>query len=172
MGRKEKNCKFRFTSLVGVNAIGQMAFKPIYILKNCHRGIEWNKMKLSKLENDIQVYDNSKALIYIQPNAWMNAIIWSDFMARYDSFLKNKNQKVLCIADNFAGHKIDAEFNNIKLIFLRPNLTSVLQSGIYGPLLLNIWAVVQVGPRFSIFPWSVSGPSVLVCGSLFTAVRS
>ena len=135
MGRKEKNSKWRFTSLVGVDGTGQMAFKPIYILKNCHRGIEWNKMKHSKLENDIQVYDSSKALIYIQKNAWMNSIIWSDFMARYDSFLKNQNRKVLCIADNFAGHKIEAEFNNIKLIFLRPNLTSQLQSGIYGPLL-------------------------------------
>ena len=127
MGRTERNSKWRFTSVIGIDGIGRCAFKPVFIIRNCHRGLAWSEMKHKILENGIHVYDSSKALYYIQANAWMNSVIWCDLMIRYNSFLVAQNRKVLLVVDNFSGHKIQTSLSNIEMAFLKPNLTSVLQ---------------------------------------------
>ena len=47
-------------------------------------------------------------------------------MGKFNSLLIAQNRNVLIIVDNFSGHKAE-EFSNIKMAFLRPNLTSTLQ---------------------------------------------
>ena len=110
MGRQEKNSKWRFTSVFGIDGIGRMAFKPVFIIRNCHHGIHWNEMKHKKLENGIDVYDSPTALYYIQENAWMNSFIWSDFMMRYNMFLVAQNRSCLAIVDNFSSHKTETQY--------------------------------------------------------------
>ena len=67
-------------------------------------------MKHKKLENGIDVYDSQTALYYIQENAWMNSIIWSDFMMRYNMFLVAQNRSCLAIVDNFSSHKTETQY--------------------------------------------------------------
>ena len=64
MGRTERNSKWRFTSVIGIDGIGRMAFKPVFIIRNCHRGLAWSEMKHKILENGIHVYDSSSPLLY------------------------------------------------------------------------------------------------------------
>lgn len=42
-------------------------------------------------------------------------------------FSNDGNRKILMILDNFSGHAIEKEFSNIKLLFLPPNTTSLIQ---------------------------------------------
>ena len=127
MGRIEKNSKFRFTAMIGINALGEMAFKKMFVLKNCHRGINWSKMTFHQLGNGVQLYVSSTTLYYIQDHAWVNNVIWSDFMKRFNLFLISQNKSALVILDNFSAHRSNEEYSNIKTAFLKPNLTHSLQ---------------------------------------------
>ena len=127
MGRSEKNSKWRFTSVIGIDGLGRMAFKPVVIIRHRHQGLRWSEMKHEKLDGEIQVYDSPAGLYYIQGNAWMNSVIWNDLMLRYNKFLVAQNRKVLLVVDKFAGHKTEIQLSNIELIYFKPNLTSVLQ---------------------------------------------
>ena len=143
MGRTEKNSKWRFTSVIGIDGLGRMAFKPVVIIRHRHQGLRWNEMKHEKLDGEIQVYDSPAGLYYIQGNAWMNSVIWNDLMLRYNKFLVAQNRNVLLVVDNFAGHKTGIQLSNIELIYFKPNLTSVLQ-----PADLNL-TVHNAKPYFS-----------------------
>lgn len=127
MGRIEKNSKFRFTAMIGINALGEMAFKKMFVLKNCHRGINWSKMTFHELGNGVQLYVSSTSLYYIQDHAWVNNVIWSDYMKRFNLYLIGQNKNALVILDNFSAHRSNDEYSNIKTAFLKPNLTHSLQ---------------------------------------------
>lgn len=62
-------------------------------------------------------------------SAWMTSIIFEEFFHLWDSDLQESGRKVLVFIDNCSAHPkdLDEKLQNIKIIFLPPNTTSVLQ---------------------------------------------
>jgi hypothetical protein len=62
---------------------------------------------------------------YSSANAWMTGWIWSNILQKFDQELGNR--KILLFADNASCHKINETLKNIKIIFMPPNTTSLIQ---------------------------------------------
>ena len=66
-------------------------------------------------------------------NAWMTGEIWNKIIMAFDAqiekenHIKHQTRKVLLFADNATCHKITCRLNNIKIEFLPPNTTSLIQ---------------------------------------------
>lgn len=60
-------------------------------------------------------------------NAWMTSEIFIGELTAWDKELMKKNRKILLVVDNCASHPKIQNLKNIKLEFLPPNTTSVLQ---------------------------------------------
>ena len=61
-------------------------------------------------------------------NAWMKSDIFKHELLKWDSKLRGNNRKILLLVDNCSAHlNINEHLTNIKLVFLPPNTTSVLQ---------------------------------------------
>ncbi|KAI8889337.1 DDE-domain-containing protein, partial [Backusella circina FSU 941] len=119
-----KKSKNRFTIDLLTNADGSYKGHPIIIGKNKNpRGFKTQKSLLRRMTvgNDTYVeYHHS-------PSAWMNSKIFTEYMTRLDRSFKYNNRKAAILLDNTYVHKINKEFDNIKLIFLPANTTSKLQ---------------------------------------------
>ncbi|KAL3882412.1 hypothetical protein ACJMK2_028755 [Sinanodonta woodiana] len=59
--------------------------------------------------------------------AWMTAEIWKGWHIMLDKKMRLNNQKVLMLCDNCAAHVCDVNLANVKLVFLPPNTTSLIQ---------------------------------------------
>lgn len=60
--------------------------------------------------------------------AWMDSVIFNEWLTKWNNHLKTENRKILLFLDNFSGHKIDeTRYENIKIIFFPANCTSKLQ---------------------------------------------
>ena len=59
--------------------------------------------------------------------AWVTGRIWENFLHSWDKDLQKKNQRILLLADNCSAHMQVTGLLNIKVEFLPPNTTSVLQ---------------------------------------------
>ena len=60
-------------------------------------------------------------------NSWMTRGIWESFLRAWDKDLKKKNRKILLLADNCSAHTQVTGLSSIRVKFLPPNTTSVLQ---------------------------------------------
>ena len=59
-------------------------------------------------------------------NAWMTSDLFTEYLKKFNYEMKRNNRKIALIIDNCRSHPF-VELSNIKLIFLPPNTTSVLQ---------------------------------------------
>jgi hypothetical protein len=63
--------------------------------------------------------------------AWMKIVIFEDWLKCFNNKMKIKKKKVLLLIDNAGGHNCTIEFldslTNVKVHFLPPNCTSVIQ---------------------------------------------
>jgi hypothetical protein len=59
--------------------------------------------------------------------AWMTTEIMSDWLVDLDKRMKKQARKILLFLDNATSHPDDFKLKNVKLIFLPPNTTSMLQ---------------------------------------------
>lgn len=59
--------------------------------------------------------------------AWMTSLIWEKWLRQWDRQLKRQKKKILLLVDNCPAHCSVENLNCIKLVFLPPNVTSVLQ---------------------------------------------
>lgn len=62
---------------------------------------------------------------YSSANAWMTSWIWTDILSKFDRELGNR--RILLFVDNAASHKLDIELKNITVVFMPPNVTSLIQ---------------------------------------------
>lgn len=124
-----KHSKVRITALFCCNASGTHKMKPLiigrYARPRCFKG-------LASLPCDYT--HNSKA--------WMSRELFTKWIVRVNNEMADKNRKILLILDNCSAHLVDTRLSNIRVEFLPPNCTSILQ-----PLDLGIIKNVKVHYR-------------------------
>lgn len=61
--------------------------------------------------------------------AWMTSFIWTDIMKELDLKFRKDGKKIILFVDNASCHKLvdDIVLANIKIVFLPPNTTSIIQ---------------------------------------------
>jgi hypothetical protein len=122
--------KERLTVTVCVNAVGEFE-KPIVIGKSakphCFGNIDVSALPVTWISNK---------------TAWMTSAIFDSWLQEFDRKMGNQKRKVFLLLDNASWHSQDLKLQNVKLIFLPPNTTSVLQ-----PLDLGIIQNIKVQYR-------------------------
>lgn len=118
---KGKECSFgkygkeRITIMVGANMSGTEKLKLFVISKTkkprCFKGIK---------SLPVDYRSNKKA--------WMTSSLFSEWLLNFDRKMKIENRKVLLFINNCTAHNYDIELGSIKVHFLPPNITSILQT--------------------------------------------
>ena len=111
-----KKSKERITALVTTNMDGTDK-RPLLIIgkakqPRCFRGI------------------SSLPLPYtFNKNSWMTGPIFRDWLQEFNKGMEKQKRKIALVLDNCAAHPKDAadDLQNIKLVFLPPNVTSLIQ---------------------------------------------
>ncbi len=116
----QKLSKDRITIALCMNADGSDKLKPIII----------NKSKRPRSFGKV-FNPHSICSYYHNPKAWMNMIVFKDWLLKQNQRFKQMNGKVLLLVDNATGHNISedvsARLTNIKLEYLPANTTSHIQ---------------------------------------------
>ena len=60
-------------------------------------------------------------------NTWMTSSIFEKWLRQWDKTLHVQSHKIALVLDNCPAHP-KLKFNNIELVFLPPNVTSLIQS--------------------------------------------
>ena len=60
-------------------------------------------------------------------NAWKTGEIWSEWLKKVDSRMRRQKRQIVMLCDNCAAHTSDVCMTNVKLVFLPPNTTSLIQ---------------------------------------------
>lgn len=108
-----KSEKSRLTILFVCNSSGD--YKKLFIVGKT------KKPRCFKNKNiPIQQYFANK-------NAWMTGCIWDQILSHLDKEMEKLNKKIVLFVDNASCHKTTMDLDNIELIFLPPNTTSIIQ---------------------------------------------
>ncbi|CAF1076189.1 unnamed protein product [Brachionus calyciflorus] len=67
----------------------------------------------------VEYYSNAKA--------WMTSKIFNIWLTGFNKKMRNENREVLLLLDNASSHKVEGEYSNVKVYYLPPNTTSMLQ---------------------------------------------
>ncbi|CAH4033511.1 unnamed protein product [Pieris brassicae] len=113
-GEGGKLSKTRITVLVAANMTGSCKRKLLVI----------GKAKKPRCFKNIQslpvTYENNT-------RSWMTSQIFEKWLRIWDAELKSGGNKILLLVDNCPAHSVVSNLKCIKLVFLPPNITSVLQ---------------------------------------------
>lgn len=109
-----KESKKRITIVLCCNATGSDKRKPLVIAqsKNPRCFKNWNPKPY------VDYTSNRKA--------WVTSLEFKDYVESFDKWAKKKNKNLILLVDNAPSHK-QIKLDNVLLIFLPPNTTSVLQ---------------------------------------------
>jgi len=111
-----KGRKVRLTYAFTSNADGSEKLPPFVIGKAaCPRA--FNK----KTGGQLGFYYRNNA------KAWMTAQLYQEWLQRWDRELGEKGRKVLLFQDNFSGHIVPPNLQNIRVENFEPNLTAHVQ---------------------------------------------
>ncbi|GBP89083.1 Tigger transposable element-derived protein 4 [Eumeta japonica] len=109
-----KLSKTRITLLVAANMSGSCKRKLLVIGKA-------KKPRCFKNIHSLPVtYENNT-------RSWMTSQIFEKWLRSWDAELKSGGNKILLLVDNRPAHPVVSNLKCIKLVFLPPNVTSVLQ---------------------------------------------
>ena len=109
-----KMSKTRITVMVAANMTGSCKEKLLVIGKS-------RKPRCFKNLHSLPVvYENNA-------KSWMTSDIFEKWLRNWDSQLKSKKRKILLLVDNCPAHPVVDNLQCIKLVFLPPNVTSLLQ---------------------------------------------
>ena len=106
--------KERVTLLLACNMDGSEKLEPLTIGKSkqprCFKNVKTLPV----------AYEANK-------NAWMTGDIWKEWLKKLDKQMRLKKRKIVMLCDNCAAHSSDVKLTNVKLVFMPPNTTSLIQ---------------------------------------------
>ena len=111
-----KGKKMRLTYAFTSNADGSEKLPP-FIIGKAARPQAFNK----KTGEQLGFYYRHNA------KAWMTAHLYEDWIRRWDQELHEKGRNILPLQDNFSGHIVPDDLQNIKVENFEPNLTAHVQ---------------------------------------------
>lgn len=104
-----KRSKERVSVLLASNSNGSEKLPPVvigrWLFKNKHKPLAY----------------------YTNRRSWMTEIIFQDGVSKLNKKMISQNRNILMFIDNVSGHNLHIRLSNVKIIFLPPNTTSVLQ---------------------------------------------
>jgi hypothetical protein len=106
--------KERVTLLLACNMDGSEKLEPLTIGKSKQPRCFKNVKRLPV------AYEANK-------NAWMTGDIWKEWLKKLDRQMRSKKRQIVMLCDNCAAHSSDVKLTNIKLVFMPPNTTSLIQ---------------------------------------------
>jgi len=80
--------------------------------------------------NKLRCYKNVKRLpveYEANKNAWMTSDIWRKWLKKVNKQMRHKKRQIVMLCDNCAAHSSDVKLTNVKLVFMPPNTTSLIQ---------------------------------------------
>jgi DDE superfamily endonuclease len=111
-----KGKKIRLTYAFTSNADGSEKLQP-FIIGKAARPRAFNKQLGAQL--GFYYCNNAKA--------WMTAHLYQDWIEQWDHKLQAEGRKILLLQDNFSGHIIPSNLQNIHVENFQPNLTAHVQ---------------------------------------------
>jgi hypothetical protein len=111
-----KGKKIRLTYAFTSNADGSEKL-PAFVIGKAARPRAFNKKTGAQL--GFYYRNNAKA--------WMTAQLYQDWIQQWDCELREKNRKILLLQDNFSGHIVPTNLQNIRVENFEPNLTAHVQ---------------------------------------------
>jgi hypothetical protein len=111
-----KGVKNRLTYVFTVNADGSDK-RPAFIIGKAKQPRAFKKKTAAQL--GFHYRSNAQA--------WMTESLYQEWIQQWDTKLHIKQQKILLLQDNFAGHKPPSNLTNITVVNFVPNLTSHVQ---------------------------------------------
>lgn len=150
-----KKSKLRLTVAFFVNALGEKE-KPIVIWKSA-------KPRCFKNVNKAQL----PVSYFNQDKAWMSGEIMYTVLKKLNSNIREQSRSIILFMDNAGCHPEDlaGKYSNIKIVFLPPNTTSVLQ-----PLDLGIIKTFKVYYRKLLMCHVLA--KIEECSSAYDVVKS
>ena len=109
-----KNSKERMTIFLAANMLGTDKL-PILIIGKSEKSRKFHLV--SKL--NLHYYHNT--------SAWMTGVIFFDYLDKINNILLKNKRSIIIFVDHCSAHPENISFSNIKVVFLPPNTTSVLQ---------------------------------------------
>jgi hypothetical protein len=111
-----KGKKLRLTYAFTTNADGSEKL-PAFIIGKAARPRAFNKKTGAQL--GFYYRNNAKA--------WMTAQLYQDWIQQWDCELDTQNRKILLLQDNFSGHIVPPNLQNIRVENFEPNLMAHVQ---------------------------------------------
>lgn len=110
-----KKSKLRVTVMLAASSTGEK-LKPLVIGKSlkprCFKNVKVDKLPVTYKANK---------------KAWMTSGIFEEWVDSVNDQMKKENRKILLIVDNCPAHPEIEDLSNVKLEFLPPNTTSMIQ---------------------------------------------
>jgi len=109
-----KIAKNRVTLLLGCNMDRSEKLEPLTIGKS----------------KNLRCFKNVKRLpvdYQANRNAWKTSEIWSEWLKKVDDEMRRQKRHIMMLCDNCAAHSDDVRLTNVKLVFMPPNTTSLIQ---------------------------------------------
>ena len=113
----KKRPKDRFTAMLTCNSIGEKL--PVLFIHKFENPRSLRGMSKNSLP--VWYYWNSKA--------WMQRSIFKHYLERVNSIMYRREKIIILLLDNASSHNSDniSNLSNVRIHFLPPNTTSVLQ---------------------------------------------
>jgi len=111
-----KSKKVRLTYAFTSNADGSEKLPP-FVIGKAARPRAFKK----KTGAELGFYYRNNA------KAWMTAHLYQDWIQQWDRELQEKRRKILLLQDNFSGHIVPDNLQNIRVENFEPNLTAHVQ---------------------------------------------
>ncbi|XP_066253571.1 tigger transposable element-derived protein 4-like [Euwallacea similis] len=126
-----KQSKLRYTVWVCANTIGSEKYNLLVIGK-------YKRPRCMKNVKSLPVIYKSNT------RAWMTSVIFENYLKNWDKNLRRQNREILLQVDNCAAHSKTLHLTNIRLEFLPPNDTCVVQPVDQEPFNITILDSIKI----------------------------